>query len=249
MNELSIRSVSKSFGGNKALDDISIDLIPKKINLLIGSNGCGKTTLINAISGNTQIDNGNIVFADKDITQNAINHRFNLGMIRTFQTPRLFSSLSVLENLMICQHSAGERFKNSLIPKRWKSQENSIKQKALSVLDSLNLTKLKNSLAYDLSGGQIKLVELAKTLMSDSKLVLLDEPIAGIAPKLAHDIFETICSMSKDHGITFLIVEHRLDIALQYSDWVFVMNEGRIIANDSPDKILQDKAVIDSYLR
>ena len=102
MNELSVRAVSKSFGGNKVLDGISVDLIPKKVNLLIGSNGCGKTTLIDAISGTVQVDNGNIVFADRDVTQNTVNHRFNLGMIRTFQTPRLFSSLSVLENLMIC---------------------------------------------------------------------------------------------------------------------------------------------------
>ncbi len=248
MSLLSVNSVTKSFGGNRAVDDVTLDIIPNRINLLIGSNGCGKTTLVNAISGNTKVDSGSIIYRGDDITQKSIHYRFSVGITRTYQTPRLFSNLSVLENLMMAHRNEGESFGSALLL-RHKGQEDAIRKKALDVLDSLDLSGLQNRLAYDLSGGQIKLLEIAKTMMGSPGTVLLDEPIAGIAPKLAHRIFGIISKVCRDQGTTFLIIEHRLDIALRYADWVFVMNQGKIIAQDYPDKILHNKTVIDSYLR
>ncbi len=215
----------------------------------MGSNGSGKTSIINAVSGLLDIDSGTILFERTDISKKYPDQIFNLGLIRTFQTPRLFSNLSVLENLLMANYSPGESFNFALFSKKWKKQESALREKAMDILKILGLEHLAYSLAYDLSGGQIKLLELAKTLMSDSKLVLLDEPIAGINPKLAHEIFKKIVQINQEKKTTFLIVEHRLDIALQYSDYAFVMNNGELIAHDTPDKILSNSRVISSYLR
>ena len=215
----------------------------------MGSNGSGKTSTINAISGLLAIDAGSILFDGTEISNKRLDQIFNLGIIRTFQTPRLFSNLSVMENLLMARYSPGESFNLALFYGKWRKQEDALREKAMDILKTLQLDSLVSSLAYDLSGGQIKLLELAKTLMSDSKTVLLDEPIAGINPKLAHEIFAKILQINREKKTTFLIVEHRLDIALQYSDYAFVMNNGELIAHDTPDRILSDSRVISSYLR
>ena len=248
MSILTASNVQKRFSGNIVLKDVSLQIVPNKINLLIGSNGSGKSTLINVISGLLQADGGKISFMNHDITNKSTDEIFNKGIVRTFQTPRLFHGLSVLENLMMANHSIGESFRLALLSKRWREAESETRSKALSILEDLNMTDLKHNLAYDLSGGQIKLLELGKALMSDSKMILLDEPIAGINPTLAHEIFTKISQICQDTKTTFLIVEHRLDIALQYAEYVFVMGDGKIIAQDTPDKILQNDLVIKSYL-
>lgn len=249
MSLLTISNIEKKFGGNAALRNVSFDLIPNKINLLMGSNGSGKTTLINIISGLIRADSGQILFQDDDISDKRPDQIFKKGIIRTFQTPRLFPNLSVLENLLLANQHIGESFKLSMFPNTWKKDEERLIEKAIEILKSLNLDHLKNNLAYDLSGGQIKLLELGKALISNSSLILLDEPIAGINPTLAHKIFEKITNICKEQKITFLIIEHRLDIALEYADYTFVMNKGKIIAKDKPDKILQNNKVIESYLK
>lgn len=249
MSVLHVAHLKKNFGGIQALRDVSLTIKPGKVNLLIGANGSGKTTLINAVSGMFSLDSGAIHFCDADITSMRPDQIFRKGLARTFQRPRLFANLSVLENLLVAQYSAGESFRLALLNHTWKGREAKAVQRALATLESLGLERLKDHLAYDLSGGQIKLLELGKTLVCDAKLVLLDEPIAGIAPKLAHDIFARIVQNCQTHGTTFLVIEHRLDIALRYADYVYVMGDGSIIAHDTPDKIMHNKAVIASYLR
>ncbi len=246
---LELHNITKQYGGNTAVNNLSLNIKEGQINLLMGSNGSGKTTTINALSGLLRIDEGQILLDGRDISKKRPDEIFNLGIIRTFQTPRLFSNLSALENLLMARYCVGESFRLALLQKRWEKQEEQIRETALDILRVLGLEQLSSNLAYDLSGGQIKLLELAKTLMSDSKIVLLDEPIAGIAPKLAHEIFKKICDINKTNKTTFLIVEHRLDIALEYSHHAFVMDNGELIAQDAPDKILADEKVISSYLR
>ena len=248
MSILSVRNISKSFDGNTVLDDVSFDVIPSKINLLIGANGSGKTTLLNIISGIIKSDSGFVYFLDNDITKKQPHQISQKKLIRTFQTPKLFPSLSVFENLLLAGHSKGESFRYAMFYKKFELSEEKIEKKALVILDSLNLSHLRNNLAYDLSGGQIKLLEIGKALMSDSVLVLLDEPIAGINPVLAHSIFSKISHLCEKYNMTFLIIEHRLDIALKYADYVFVLHDGKIIASDKPENILNYDKVIKSYL-
>ena len=243
------KDVTKSFGGLVALDGATIKVQQNKVNLLIGANGSGKTTLINVLSGNHRADGGTILLNDKDVTDVPVHGRYQEGMVRTFQSPRLFGSMTVLDNLLCAGESPGERFRHSLMPQKYRKQEKTLTQRARQVLEQLEIAHLEQSLAYDLSGGQIKLLELAKALMSEGSVMLLDEPIAGINPKLAHKIFDSIVRHARTHDVTFLIIEHRLDIAMQYADFVYVMGQGRIIAQDVPDRILEDPAVIRSYLR
>ncbi len=248
MSILSTSHLDKHFGGNRAVNDVSFEVPAGGVNLLIGANGSGKTTLVNLISGMVRADAGKVFFGGQDITGLTQDKIFRMGMIRTFQTPRLFSNLSVLENLLVARTGAGESFSSALMYGRWQGEERQTVQKAFSIMQSLGLAERADGLAYDLSGGQVKLLELGKTLMSEPRLVLLDEPIAGINPVLARDILSRISNTCREVGTTFLIIEHRLDIALKYADRVFVMGEGEMIAEGGPDEILDDDRVLRSYL-
>ncbi len=247
MSLLTISDLRKSFGGLHALDGATLDLHPNKINLLIGANGSGKSTLINTISGLWKPNGGRVTLRGKDITGFPPHRIFEHGIMRTFQIPKHFAGLSLMENMLMAHPEPGESFRKALVPLQWKSYEASQTKKALGILESLELLHLKDKLSYEISGGQIKLLELGKTLMADMEIIMLDEPIAGVNPTLAHKIFKKIKEILKG-GVTFLIIEHRLDIALHYSDYVFVMGDGRVVAHDLPDRILDNKAVQESYL-
>ena len=225
-----------------------MDLIPHKLNLLIGANGSGKTTLINSISGVLRTDGGQIMLDGTDISQDSPEQVFHHGIIRTFQQPRLFENLSVMENLLMADSNRGESFRHALLRQNWRDSEHRMHKSAGGITESLSLDKKQDNLGYDLSGGQIKLLELGKTMMRKSAIILLDEPIAGINPVLSHEIFSKITSICRMEKTTFLIIEHRLDIALQYADHVFVMDKGRIIADDAPDRILDNPQVRESYI-
>lgn len=175
------------------------------------------------------------------------NEIYANGIMRTFQIPKHFAGLSVMENMLMAHPEPGESFRKALLPSQWKAHETQQTKKALGILESLELMHLKDSLSFEVSGGQIKLLELGKTLMAGTDIIMLDEPIAGVNPTLAHKIFAKIRQMLQSNT-TFLIIEHRLDIALQYSDYVFVMDSGKIVASDFPDRILKNKAVQESYL-
>jgi branched-chain amino acid transport system ATP-binding protein len=246
---LSVQQVSKSFGNLHALDGISIDVAEGKVSILIGPNGSGKTTLINVISGLYSPDSGKIRFEEKDVTGFPPYELYGLGMARTFQIPALFWKLTVLENLLIAEKgNPGEDFLRSLLSRFWKNKEMEATEKASKILELLGLSRLWNQPAYLLSGGQMKLVEIGRALMSNAKLLLLDEPVSGVNPTLAHEIFSRILKLRDEFGLTFFIVEHRLDIALKYVDEIFAMALGKLIASGLPNEVMNNKRVIEAYL-
>jgi branched-chain amino acid transport system ATP-binding protein len=246
---LSARNLSKSFGNLHALDGVTIDIPERKISILIGPNGSGKTTLINVVCGFYSPDSGQVVFNNTDITGLPPFKLYAMGIARTFQVPALFWNLTVLENLLIAEKNhPGEAFFKSLLVRYWKTKESQATEKAARILNLLGLSPVWNLPAHQLSGGQMKLVEIGRALMSDAKLLLLDEPVSGVNPTLAHEIFARILKLRDELGLTFFIVEHRLDIALKYVDLMYAMALGRVISSGAPDEVLSDKRVIESYL-
>jgi branched-chain amino acid transport system ATP-binding protein len=248
-NILSVQDLSKSFGNLHALDGISLDVAERKISILIGPNGSGKTTLINVVSGLYAPDSGKVLFGEKDVTALPSHELYKLGMTRTFQVPALFWKLTVLENLLIAEkNNPGESFVWSLFKGFWKDHEEQATEKASRILGLLGLSRVWDQPTNLLSGGQMKLVEIGRALMSDAKLVLLDEPVSGVNPTLAHEIFSRILKLRDELGLTFFIVEHRLDVALQYADSIFAMALGKLIASGLPDEVMNNKKVIEAYL-
>jgi branched-chain amino acid transport system ATP-binding protein len=246
---LDIQSVSKSFGGVKALDRVTVKVAEKQVALLIGPNGSGKTTLINVVSGFYPPDEGRIFFDDRDITNLPPHRIYKLGLVRTFQIPSLFTRLTVLENLLVASKmNRGESFLKAPFISSWIRDEEENIEKALKILQLLKLDHLWDVRASKLSGGQMKLLEIGRSLMSDAKMLLLDEPIAGVNPSLAHEIFTHILHLRDKLGLTFLIVEHRLDLALPYADYIYVLAYGKLITQGEKEKVLQDAQVISAYL-
>ena len=246
---LEVRDLRKSFGNLSALDGVSLEVQPETVNILIGPNGSGKTTLINTVSGFYHPDSGRVFIDGKDITGLPPYKLYALGLGRTFQIPNLFWKLTVLENVLIAaKDNPGESFFRSLSKRRWVKAETEATEKATRILELLGIIKMWNTRANTLSGGQMKLLELARALMSGSRLILLDEPVSGVNPTLAHEIFARILKLRDELGVTFLIVEHRLEIALSYVDFVTAMAFGKVIAAGAPEAVLADKQVVDSYL-
>lgn len=249
MSILSISGIKKHFGGFTVLNGINMEIEAGKVYQLIGSNGSGKTTLVNVISGLIQPDGGKIIFDSKDITHMGLYETFKEGLVRTWQIPQAFSNLTTMENFLVASNqNSGESFLSSVFKRRWKEDEERIVERAMKVMEMVNLAEKKNIPSQNLSGGQQKLLELGRAMMSDAKMILMDEPIAGVNPTLAHDIFEKIGEICKKQKITFLIVEHRLDISLQYVEHVFMTNNGEIIVEGEPDEVIKHPKVIESYL-
>jgi branched-chain amino acid transport system ATP-binding protein len=257
---LSVEEIRKSFGNLHALDGVSLEIEERKISILVGPNGSGKTTLINVISGLYRPDSGRVLFRGKETTGLAPYQLYNLGLGRTFQIPALFWKLTVLENLLVAvRNNPGERFLKSVLPSgltswkelttpSWEESEKQAVEKAAKILSLLGLSRIWDQPSYLLSGGQMKLVEIGRALMSDATLLLLDEPVSGVNPTLAHEIFSRILKLREELGLTFFIVEHRLDIALKYVDNMFAMALGRMITSGTPDEVMKDKRVIEAYL-
>ncbi len=246
---LSVGGVTKTFGELRALDNISLDVEDKTVTILIGPNGSGKTTLINVISGFYKPDNGKVIFENKDITGLAPHKVYRLGIARTFQIPALFLKLTVLENMLVAEkENPGEGFLRALNKRSWKSAEEATIGKAGKILSLVGLSKVWDSPASKISGGQMKLLEVGRALMSGARLILLDEPVSGVNPTLAHEIFERLLDLRDKLGITFFLVEHRLDIAISYVDEVIAMAYGRLLATGKPDDVLNDRNVVDAYL-
>ena len=249
MGILSISGITKHFGGLVVLDGIDMELEQGRLYHLIGPNGSGKTTLINVISGFLKPDDGRIVFDGDDITQKSLFDTYNTGLVRTWQIPQPFGTLTTMENFLISSNgNSGESFLMAPLKSRWKNDEKRIAEKAIKTMEMVGLLEKRDTTSQNLSGGQQKLLELGRAMMSGALMILMDEPIAGVNPTLAHEIFEKISVLSKKQKITFLIVEHRLDIALQYADHVFAMNKGKIIAQGSSDDIIKHPKVMESYL-
>ncbi|MEK0351744.1 MAG: ABC transporter ATP-binding protein [Nitrosopumilus sp.] len=249
MSILSISGITKNFGGLTVLDGIDMEIKQGKLYQLIGPNGSGKTTLINVVSGLLKPDDGKIIFDGTDITQKGLFDTYKTGLVRTWQIPQPFNTLTTMENFLISSSgNAGESFLIAPLKSKWKNDEKRIADKAMKIMEIVSLVEKKDTISQNLSGGQQKLLELGRAMMSDASMILMDEPIAGVNPTLAHEIFEKISSLCKKQKITFLIVEHRLDIALQYADHVFAMNRGKIIAQGSSDEVIKHPKVMESYL-
>ncbi len=248
---LKVENLKKSFGGLHAVKGISFEVKRNSITGLIGPNGCGKSTTFNTISGLIPYDEGTVEVFGKDAT-NLSPHEINhLGLSRTFQNTRLWRELTVLENLLLPPKSQiGTSLKGLATKLReWKKQEDDLIDKAFEILEILEISHMAYNLASELSGGQSKLVDIGRVLMSDPKVLLLDEPVAGVAGPLAEKIFNYLDKLRKERDISILIIEHNLEFILREAvDMIYVMNLGEIIASGSPDQIIKEKAVIDAYL-
>lgn len=246
---LSANNLSKAFGGIKAVDTVSIDVAKHSITGLIGPNGAGKTTLFNLLCNFIRLDQGRVIF-DGEPIQQLQPHQISLqGMIRTFQVARVLSRLSVLDNMLLAApHQTGEKFWNTWFqPMQVVKEEQKLRDRAGEILESVGLVSMIHDYAGALSGGQRKLLELARVLMSDPKLILLDEPAAGVNPTLINQICNHIQSWNRQ-GITFLVIEHNMDVIMSLCDRVWVLAEGRNLAVGSPQEIQRNPQVLEAYL-
>ena len=247
---LKINTVRKNFGGLTAVNNATMQVEKGSITGLIGPNGAGKTTLFNVIAGNLQSDSGEVILNGENISGLKSHELFYKGLLRTFQIAHEFTSLTVLENLMMVPgNQFGENllyswFKNSVVRK----QEEQIRAKAVEVINFLNLTHLTQELAGNLSGGQKKLLELGRTMMVDAKLVLLDEVGAGVNRTLLNEISDAIIRLNKEKDYTFFVIEHDMDLIEKICDPVIVMAEGSVLYQGSFDEVKSNEAVIEAYL-
>ena len=245
---LELHNVSKSFDNLRAVDGVSLAVPQGQIIGLIGPNGSGKSTLLSLMAGNQQPSGGRLLFDGHDITRHTADQVFNLGLVRSFQDPSLFFRMNVLDNALLpVQKQRGERPSQAPLHRTWRAEEHKNANTASSVLDQVRLQTQHAKLAADLSGGQMKLLELGRSLMGAPKLLLLDEPTAGVAPALAYTIFEQIEHLRCTQGLTFLIIEHRLEILFDFVDSLYVMHLGKVIAQGSPDAIAAIAQVREVY--
>ena len=247
---IEVKSVSKQFGGVHAVDNASISIANGSITGLIGPNGAGKTTLFNIIAGNLKPSSGSILLDGEDVTGLPPHELFGKGLLRTFQLAHEFSTLTVLENLMMVPgDQSGEDLLNAWLSfGEVRRQEAAIRERAMEVIDFLNLSHLAQELAGNLSGGQKKLVELGRTMMVDAKVVLLDEVGAGVNRSLLREIGDAIIRLNKERGYTFCMIEHDMDFIGRLCDPVIVMAEGAVLAEGTAKEVRSNEAVIEAYL-
>jgi branched-chain amino acid transport system ATP-binding protein len=246
---LQFADVRKRFGGIIAVDGVTTEVDQGEFVGLIGPNGSGKTTLFNLISGVYPPDSGAITFRGERIDGLDPWEIFARGVVRSFQNPRLFRGMTVLENVLVPpRDQKGETVLHAPFPKRWEDQEKALARAALETLGQNQLQDVRLNWATDISGGQMKLLEASRAMMGEPKVLLLDEPTAGVAPKLATEIFERIVALRREHGLTFLIIEHRLEVLLEYVERVLVMHEGKLMFDGAPSAAVDDPRVIDAYL-
>ena len=246
---LKITEISKHFGGVYAVNGVSLDVKKGGICGLVGPNGSGKTTLFNTILGLYRPDEGNIYFNGTCTNRLAPHQIYSLGLVNAFQIPRLFFQMSVLDNMLVAARGhQGDSLINSLFQRKgWQEQEKVLIDEALQLLELVELDKLAFSPAGELSGGQRKLLEIARGLMAKPRLLLLDEPAAGINPVLGMKIFQQLQELSHN-GITFFVVEHRLELLFEYANWVYVMDKGKTIAGGHPQDIINEPVFYQAYL-
>ncbi|HYM40047.1 MAG TPA: ABC transporter ATP-binding protein [Thermoplasmata archaeon] len=246
---LRVMDVHRSFGGIRAVDGCSLDVQPNTITGLIGPNGAGKSTLFNIIAGLYAPDSGEIVFQREHVEGLPAHAVVRRGLVKTFQIPHEFRNLTVLENLLVAaQHVRGDRLIDLVLhPLGIRRDEAAIQKKAEDILGLVGLRPLRDEYAKNLSGGQKKLLEIARAMMEEPRMILLDEPMAGVNPTLAQKLLEIIESLRKK-GMSFFLVEHDMDIIMKRCDWVIVMHQGRTLAQGKPDEIKVHPQVIDSYL-
>ncbi|MBT9606748.1 ABC transporter ATP-binding protein [Microbacterium sp.] len=240
--------VTRQFGGLKAVDVEHLEIPRGQITALIGPNGAGKTTLFNLLTGFDKPNTGRWSFEGSNLAGVAAFKVSRKGMVRTFQLTKSLGRLSVLQNMLLgARDQKGENIFRAMIPSIWRSQEKANTERADDLLRRFKLDAKREDFAASLSGGQRKLLEMARALMSDPKLVMLDEPMAGVNPALTQSLLGHILDL-KSEGMTVLFVEHDMHMVRHISDWVVVMAEGRVVAEGPPETVMSDQAVIDAYL-
>lgn len=248
MKSLKIEHLHKRFGGVHAVQDVTFTVEKGSIVGLIGPNGSGKSTLFNLITGTLPSDSGKILLDGEEIQRFPAEKVFDHGIVRAFQVPRLFFGMSVLENtIATARNQRGESIGAVLGSRSWQQQERELAEHAYELLEFLNLAHVARNRASDLSGGQMKLLELARALMADPQLLLLDEPAAGVVPSLAEVIFERLREYQQQHNLTIVIIEHRLELLFNMVEKVLVMNTGKLIADGDPVEVSKNPAVIEAY--
>jgi neutral amino acid transport system ATP-binding protein len=245
---LQVLDVVRAFGGVRAVDAASLEVEAGSITGLIGPNGAGKSTLFNCISGFLRPQAGRVLLDGKRIDRRAPHRIAKAGLVRTFQTPRALTRMTVLENVMLAApRHRGEQLAGSLAAGA-RRRERDERMRAAELLGLVRLDGHAPALAGTLSGGQRKLLELVRALMAEPRILLLDEPMAGVSPNLRVELLDHILALRERDGITLLIVEHDLDFVMRASDRVIVMNDGRVITQGSPSEVRADARVVDAYL-
>ncbi|MFC5816528.1 ABC transporter ATP-binding protein [Nonomuraea harbinensis] len=245
---LVVDNVVRRFGGLTAVDVGHVEVQRGSITALIGPNGAGKTTFFNQLTGFDTADSGEWTFNGRKMNGVPAHKVARAGMVRTFQLTKALSRLTVLENMRLgAQGQKGENFWRALIPGSWRGQEDRITARADELLARFKLDAKREDFAGSLSGGQRKLLEMARALMVEPELVMLDEPMAGVNPALTQSLLGHVKDL-REQGMSVLFVEHDMDMVRDISDWVIVMAQGAVIAEGPPDTIMSDQRVIDAYL-
>jgi branched-chain amino acid transport system ATP-binding protein len=245
---LEVREIVRAFDGVRAVDGASLDVEAGSITGLIGPNGAGKSTLFNCVSGFLRPQSGRVLLDGKRIDRRAPHRIARAGLVRTFHTPRALTRMTVLENVTLAApRNGGEQLGGSLAP-RARRREREARARAVELLELVRLDSHADALAGTLSGGQRKLLDLVRALMAEPRILLLDEPMAGVSPTLRVELLEHILAVRERAGVTLLIVEHDLDFVMRASDRVIVMNDGRVITDGTPDEVRADERVVDAYL-
>jgi branched-chain amino acid transport system ATP-binding protein len=240
--------VRRTFGGLVAVDVEHLEVQRNTITALIGPNGAGKTTFFNLLTGFDEPNRGTWSFDGRSLAKVAPYRVARAGMVRTFQLTKALTRLTVMENMKLgAGGQVGERLASSLLPFRWRGQETKIEARADELLSRFKLDHMRGEFAGNLSGGQRKLLEMARALMADPAMIMLDEPMAGVNPALKQSLLQHIVSL-RDEGRTVLFVEHDMDMVNEISDWVVVMAEGQVIAEGTASSVGRNQDVIDAYL-
>jgi neutral amino acid transport system ATP-binding protein len=244
------RGIVKRFGGIRAVNGATLDVAEGSITALIGPNGAGKTTFFNVITGFQRPDGGEAVFQGASVLGRPSYAIARLGMVRTFQITKALARMPVIDNMTLAApDQPGERLRNVVFsPRAVRRREAEVLAQAMELLEIFDLERLAGDYAGTLSGGQRKLLELARALMTKPRLLLLDEPMAGINPTLGRRLLDHMQRLRIEAGVTFLFIEHDMEVVMNHSDRVIVMAEGRVIAAGEPDEVRRDEAVIDAYL-
>lgn len=247
---LSAVGVHKSFDGFKVLDDVSFEVPERGLTGIVGTNGAGKSTLFAVVSGQVDADGGRVSFADTDITGLRPMRRAWLGLGRTFQVPREFAHLTVRENFLVAaRREYGETLRSVFIGwGRVLREERTLRERADGWIEFLNLKQVTDKPAGTLSGGQKKLLELGRMLMTEPQCILLDEPFAGVNPVLVEEISNRIRELNASHGIAFVIIEHHLEALKALVQHLYVMDQGRVIADGDPAAVLAEPRVLEAYM-
>ena len=247
---LVVDGLSRRFGGIRAVDDATLDVDRGSVTALIGPNGAGKTTLFHLVTGFVRPDRGGVLYDGRSIAGKPPYAIARRGLVRTFQLTKTLAAMPVIDNMMLAApDQPGERLLGlATRAVAARKREKEVRERALELLDTFNLAEKADDYAGTLSGGQRKLLELARALMLEPRMVLLDEPMAGVNPTLGRRLLDHMQELRRERGVTFLFIEHDMEVVMHHADRVIVMANGTVIADGKPDDVRRDQRVIDAYL-